>query len=165
MKVMALKRRIHTAAEVEADPLVDEMVDSSQLNRVFAESDYILCALPLTAASRNMIGAEQFDAAKEGSIFINVGRGAVVDQDALVSALQKSGGGLKGAALDVFAVEPSPESCPLWDMLDNVLLSPHNMNQTATFMQESTEFFVNVQLPSFVRGLSLYNEVDRVAGY
>jgi phosphoglycerate dehydrogenase-like enzyme len=163
MKVIALTRRGRNATAVNDDPWVDELWDNSQLNRLFAESDYVLCALPLTAATRKFIGAEQFQSAKEGSVFINVGRGPVVDEEALIAALQH-GGRLKGAALDVFDVEPLPESSPLWSF-DNVLLSPHNMDQTATFMHESTSFFVHEQLPRFVRGLPLYNEVDPVAGY
>jgi phosphoglycerate dehydrogenase-like enzyme len=71
---------------------------------------------------------------------------------------------LKGAALDVFTIEPLPLSSPLWD-LDNVLLSPHNMDQTATFMIESTALFVQEQLPRFVRGEPLLNQVDPSAGY
>lgn len=172
MKVLALTRRKRAPSDVDDDPWVDELLDdggsSNSLNRVFAESDYILCALPLTPATRNMIGAEQFSVAKQGSVFINVGRGPVVNEEALIAALQtrssSEGGRLKGAALDVFSVEPLPESSPLWS-LDNVLLSPHNMDQTDTFMQESTAFFVNNQLPRFVRNLPLYNKVDLAAGY
>lgn len=173
MRVIALSRRRRKQREPDTDdtdddnndPLVDERLDPSELNRLFRESDYVLCALPLTPATRGMIGAEQFHCCKPGSVFINVGRGPVVDEAALIAALQRVDGPLKGAALDVFAVEPLPESSPLWEQLDNVLLSPHNMDQTDTFMHDATAFFVREQLPRFVRGLPLYNEVDPVAGY
>jgi len=161
MHIIALRRH------PEPDEYVDEMLSGADsLNAVFARSDYVLCALPLTPDTNKMIGKEQFDAAatnKKGNVvFINVGRGPVVDEEELIAALQD--GRLKGAALDVFAVEPLPETSKLWE-LDNVLLSPHNMDRTDTFMHESTEFFVNEQLPRFIQGLPLYNEVDRVAGY
>lgn len=158
MKIVALRRR------PTPDPYCDEVYgnDKESLNRVFRESDYILCAAPLTPETRGMIGAEQFANAKKDAVFINVGRGPIVKEDSLIAALQD--GTLKGAALDVFEVEPLPTSSPLWEM-DNVLMSPHNMDQTATFMQEATEFFVQENLPRFIRGEPLLNKVDAAAGY
>jgi phosphoglycerate dehydrogenase-like enzyme len=158
MKVIALRRR----------PAPDDLCsvvygnDKESLNRLFAECDYILCAAPLTAETKGMIGKDQFDVAKSGAVFINVGRGPIVDEDALIEALKD--GRLKGAGLDVFATEPLSKSSPLWE-LDNVLLSPHNMDQTATFTYESTSFFVEENLPRFVRDLPLLNPVDASAGY
>ena len=73
-------------------------------------------------------------------------------------------GTIRSAGLDVTTVEPLPRKCPLWK-LDNVLLSPHNMDMTRTFMRESTEFFVNENLPRFVRGKTLLNPVDKFVGY
>lgn len=158
MKVIALRRR----------PVPDELCtavygnDKESLNRLFAECDYVLCAAPLTADTEGMIGKEQFDVAKAGAVFINVGRGPIVDEDALIEALKD--GRLKGAGLDVFSTEPLSKASPLWE-LENVLLSPHNMDQTATFTYESTSFFVDENLPRFVRGLPLLNPVDTSAGY
>jgi len=125
MKVVGLRR--HPVPDEFADEILDASTVS--LNKVFAESDYIMCAMPLTPQTRGMIGTEQFELAKQGSVFINVGRGPVVDEPAMIEALKR--GKLKGAALDVFAVEPLPESSELWD-LDNVLMSPHNMDFTET---------------------------------
>ena len=169
MKVVGLRRRRPAAAADEyADEYADEMLDASNasFHKVFAESDYILCAMPLTSATRGMIGAELLAVAKKGSVFINVGRGPVVDEEALIAALQLDNNSrrLKGAALDVFAVEPLPLASPLWE-LDNVLLSPHNMDMTQTFMYDSTKWFVTEQIPRFVRGEPLLNPVDRAAGY
>ena len=96
------------------------------------------------------------------SNLINVGRGPIVDEEALSVALRD--GTLKGAALDVTAVEPLPTDSPLWE-LDNVLLSPHNMDKTATFLREATEMFVNENLPRFVHEKELLNPVDKKAGY
>jgi phosphoglycerate dehydrogenase-like enzyme len=120
MKVVALRRN---PEKTQDDPLVDIVYgnDTESLNRLFAESDYILCAAPLTPETRGMIGKEQFDNAKKDAVFINVGRGPIVDEDAMIDALKD--GRLKGAGLDVVAVEPLPKESELW-RLDNVLLSP-----------------------------------------
>ena len=159
MRVIALRRNYPTK-----DPLCDVVYRNTKdnLNLLFEQSDYILCSAPLTAETRGMIGKEQFHRAKENAVFINVGRGPIVDETALVEALKS--GTLKGAALDVFETEPLPSDSELWD-LPNVLLSPHNMDQTATFMHEATEFFVEENLPRFVRGETLLNPVDPAAGY
>mmetsp|Transcript_9727 Transcript_9727/g.12672 ORF Transcript_9727/g.12672 Transcript_9727/m.12672 type:complete len:102 (-) Transcript_9727:233-538(-) len=99
---------------------------------------------------------------KKDAVLINVGRGPIIDEDAMIDALNN--GKLKGAGLDVTTLEPLPTESPLWE-LDNVLLSPHNMDVTATFLRESTEFFVKENLERFVRGVTLLNLVDKVAGY
>ncbi len=71
---------------------------------------------------------------------------------------------LKGAALDVFHTEPLPQDSELWE-LDNILISPHNMDKTSTFMHEATEFFVNENVPRFICGEELLNPVDVEVGY
>ena len=109
-----------------------------------------------------MVDVAAFAAAKRGLVFINLGQGAVVDEDALIAALGE--GRLRGAALDVFTTEPLPTGSALWD-LDNVLLSPHNMDQTSTFMHEATKFFVNENLLRYILGETLLNPVDKVLGY
>lgn len=118
MRVIALRRNPHLC---RTDPLCDIVYGPESLNTLFEESDYIVCSAPLTAETQGLIGAQQFDHAKENAVFINLGRGPVVDEDALIAALKS--GKLKGAALDVFTTEPLPEDSELWD-LDNVLISP-----------------------------------------
>jgi phosphoglycerate dehydrogenase-like enzyme len=169
--------------------IVDTVTTPDALNTVFRGADYVLVATPLTRGTNKLIGMEQFMNAKEDCVVINVGRGSVIDEDALVAALQSpsselssyhkestfdhksdpsistiSKSLLKGAALDVTTIEPLPPTSPLWT-LQNVLLSPHNMDMTATFMFESTEFFVQQQLPRFIRGLPILNPVDVKKGY
>jgi phosphoglycerate dehydrogenase-like enzyme len=136
--------------------------DDESLLRLFSESDYLICAAPLTEETRGRIGHQQFAAAKPNMVFINLGRGQVVDTDSLVAALNT--GQIKGAALDVHATEPLPQTCPLWSM-DNVLVSPHNMDHTVNFMQKATEFFLTENLPRFIRGEPLLNQVDTKSGY
>lgn len=163
MRIVALRRN-PTLVPIGGDPLCDKVLgsDTESLNTLFRESDYILCSAPLTEETRGMIGRMQFEHAKQGAVFINVGRGPVVDEDALIEALKT--GKLKGAALDVFTVEPLPADSELWE-LDHVLLSPHNMDQTATFMHEATEFFVHENVPRFMRREPLLNAVNKDAGY
>lgn len=158
MRVVALRR---TPRE---DPLCDAVYSNTKdnLHKLMGESDYILCSAPLTEETRGMIDEEALEHAKKDAVFINVGRGPIVDENALIEALKN--GKLKGAALDVFETEPLPTSSELWE-LPNVLISPHNMDQTDTFMHEATEFFVEENLPRFVRGEPLLNPVDSAAGY
>jgi phosphoglycerate dehydrogenase-like enzyme len=136
--------------------------DKQSLNKLMSESDYIVCSAPSTVDTRGMVNAEAFKSVKPNAVFINLGRGPVVDEAALIDALKD--GRLRGAALDVFSEEPLPSSNELWD-LENVLLSPHNMDQTATFMHEATEFFVYENLPRFICNQELLNPVDCVLGY
>jgi phosphoglycerate dehydrogenase-like enzyme len=161
MRVVALRRNPTLAI---GDPLCDKVLgsDTESLNTLFRESDYILCSAPLTEETRGLIGKVQFEQAKQDAVFINLGRGPVVDEDALIEALKT--GKLKGAALDVYTVEPLPANSELWE-LKNVLLSPHNMDQTATFMHEATEFFVHENVPRFMRREPLLNPVNKNAGY
>ena len=92
---------------------------------------------------------------------MNIGRGAVVDEPAMIAALSE--GKIRGAALDVFETEPLPEDSPLWRM-ENVLLSPHSADHTATWQQESVEFFLE-NFARYRNGELLLNVVDKQAGY
>mmetsp|Transcript_22005 Transcript_22005/g.46418 ORF Transcript_22005/g.46418 Transcript_22005/m.46418 type:complete len:442 (-) Transcript_22005:51-1376(-) len=159
MKVLGLKRSV---PESYSDPYCDEFYGMEGLDDLVAKCDYILVATPLTEQTRGMISAEVLSKCKPSAVIINVGRGPIIDEEALIDAL--SNGTIKGAGLDVMTIEPLPKESPLWK-LDNVLLSPHNMDMTLTFMKESTEFFVNENLGRFVRGERLLNPVDKAAGY
>jgi len=161
MKIVALRRNPKMS---EKDPLCDVVYGTGKrsLNTLMSESDYIVCSAPSTVETRGMVDAAAFQAVKQDAVFINLGRGPVVDEDAMIQALKH--GKLKGAALDVFAEEPLPENNELWN-LENVLISPHNMDQTATFMHEAAEFFVYENLPRFMCGKTLINPVDKVLGY
>lgn len=161
MEIVALRRNPKLS---ELDPLCNKVygTDKKSLNKLFSLSDYIVCSAPSTVETRGMVNADAFKHVKENAVFINLGRGPVVDEAALIEALKD--GRLKGAALDVFVDEPLPKSNELWD-LDNVLISPHNMDQTSTFMHEATEFFVFENLPRFICGKDLLNPVDPGLGY
>ncbi len=130
MKIVALRRNPKLSVN---DPLCSVVygTNKASLNQLMSESDYIVCSAPSTVETRGMVNADAFNVVKDNAVFINLGRGPVVDEDALIEALRS--GKLKGAALDVFKEEPLPENNELWTF-ENVLLSPHNMDQTNTFM-------------------------------
>lgn len=103
-------------------PFVDEFYPLDKLNEVLAKSDIVIVAIALTDETRKIMNAERFAAMKDGAVFINAARGALVDEAALIEALGEK---LYGAALDVFEVEPLPDDSPLWQ-IENLLISPHN---------------------------------------
>ena len=159
MKVIALRRRPKLS---HYDPYCNEVLHEGEIHTLMQRSDYVLIAAPLTTQTKGMISKKEFANAKSNSVIINVGRGPIIDEPELIEALNSNM--IRGAALDVTSVEPLPETSPLWTF-DNVLLSPHNMDMTVTFMKESTEFFVRENLPRYVRNIPLLNPVDKVAGY
>jgi phosphoglycerate dehydrogenase-like enzyme len=132
-----------------------------EFEAVLRESDFLLLSAPLTPETRGMIGSREFAMMKPGSVLLNLGRGAVADEAALLAALQS--GPIRGAALDVYHVEPLPTGHPLWSM-NNVLLSPHTADHTATWLQEATRFFVR-NYARYINGEPLENLVDKQAGY
>jgi phosphoglycerate dehydrogenase-like enzyme len=159
MKVVALKR---TPVD---DDVADVVYGGDGLNELMAECDYIVVAAPLTEKTKGMVGEAALSAAKEGSVLINLGRGPIVDEKAMIGALES--GKLRGLALDVFDVEPLPKGNKLWE-LDNVLLSPHNMDMTETFMEEATEVFKESWLVKFLEGEDIGgfpNLVKKEEGY
>lgn len=158
MRIVALRRRPEL---FEKDPLVDQSFAPSQINELMATSNYVLLATPLTDDTRGMIGAAQIAAMKPTSVLINVGRGAVVDEAALIKALED--GKIRGAALDVFAVEPLPAGHPFYRM-ENVLLSPHTADHVQDFIHLAVEAFLE-NLKRFQAGQPLMNLVDKHAGY
>ena len=101
---------------------VDLHVSPKELHTVVAEADYVTVCVPLTPQTCGMIDKTFFSVMKPEAVLINIGRGPVVDESALVEAL--TSGSIKGAALDVFETEPLPEESPLWS-LENVIISPH----------------------------------------
>jgi phosphoglycerate dehydrogenase-like enzyme len=124
-------------------------------------ADDVAVALPLTPETHHLIGEAEIGDMKPSAVFANVGRGALVDEAALVRALEARR--VKGAVLDVFETEPLPRESPLW-RLDNVLLSPHTADHTATWLLDASRHFLE-NLARFQRGEPLRNVVDKRAGY
>jgi phosphoglycerate dehydrogenase-like enzyme len=117
VKIIAVNTKCK--AQMEAD----ECYGICDLHNVLPKSDIVISALPLKEETRHIIGEQEINEMKDGSIFINVSRGAVVDEKALIKAIEK--GKFKGVALDVFEEEPLDPESPLWTM-ENVIVTPHN---------------------------------------
>lgn len=131
------------------------------LHALLARSDVVVMAAPLTPATRGMLGAREFRAMKPTAYFVNVGRGASVDERALAQALAERQ--LAGAAVDVFAEEPPPAGHPLYGV-DNVLLSPHVSGFLPSYDDKCTDLFAE-NLRRWLAGAPLLNLVDRARGY
>lgn len=158
MRVVAVRRRPELSG---ADPLLDAVYPPSGLHAMLGECDYLLVAAPNTPETRGLIGEAEFAAMKPGCVVINVGRGPVILETALIHALQE--GRIRGAALDVFDEEPLPEGHPFWRM-PNVLLSPHCADHTVGWLEMAVEMFVR-NFEHFTHGEPLENIVDKHAGY
>src|SRR5262249_55278613 len=124
-------------------------------------ADYVVVCAPLTSRTRGMIGEAELRAMKSGAVLINVGRGPVVDEAALVRALRERR--LRGAALDVFDEEPLPPGHPFY-RLDNVLLSPHCADHTWDWLEQAMRFFLE-NFERFRKDEPLRNVVDKKTGY
>lgn len=160
MKIYATRRNPERSAN---DPLLDKIFPSSALNEMLSEIDVLVAAAPLTPETNHMLSDAQFAAMKPSSIVINVGRGPVVDEAALIRALQSKK--IAAAALDVFEHEPLPQSSPLWAM-PNVLISPHCTDRTRNpdWLDSTVLAFVD-NFRRYINGEELMNVVDKKAGY
>jgi phosphoglycerate dehydrogenase-like enzyme len=141
--------------------LVDAVWPADQLDRLLAESDIVILCVPLNAQTRHMIAEKELSRMKPGSILINVARGEVVKETALVAAL--SSGHLAGAGLDVTEIEPLPPSSPLWG-LENVIITPHVGAQSRRRADDTTNL-VCENIRRYFAGQKLLNLVDKTLGY
>ncbi len=148
MRVIGTRRTPTGSEPCETWPL-------SRLDALLEVADAVVLALPLTDETRELISAGRLARMKRGAWLINVGRGALVDEPALVAALQS--GALGGAGLDVFAVEPLPPESPLWS-LPNVIVTPHNSGDTPSNLPRACEIFLD-NLSRYRSGEPLRNEV------
>lgn len=140
---------------------VKELLPADQLLEVASTSDVLILALPLNEQTHKLIDSDVFSAMPKNSWFVNVARGQVVDEPALIDALKS--GHLSGAGVDVTYVEPLPADNPLWE-LPNVIISPHVGAQSAQRVNDSTRFACK-NLRRFLDGQSLWNEVDKKLGF
>jgi glyoxylate/hydroxypyruvate reductase len=142
-------------------PGVSMYTDITRLHEVLPAAGALILACPLTEQTTGLIGPRELAALPAGAVLVNVCRGGVVDEPALVSALTT--GHLAGACLDVFAVEPLPLSSPLWAM-DNVIVSPHSAATAAAENRLLVDLFLD-NLHRWLADEPLRNVYDRVAGY
>ncbi|HKB79914.1 MAG TPA: D-2-hydroxyacid dehydrogenase [Thermoanaerobaculia bacterium] len=131
------------------------------IDDLIAASDYLVLSTALTPETRKLIDSGRIARMRPNAVLINVARGAVVDEAALVEALQQKR--IRGAALDVFEIEPLPAESPLWG-LDNALVSPHTADHAADSHERAMDLFLR-NLAHFRRGEPLENVVDKESGY
>lgn len=156
MQVAGLSRRGR-----DNDPVFGSVHPLDKLNDELANADYVVLIPALTAETRGMFGAAQFEAMGTSARFLNLGRGALVDEAALVDALNT--GSIAGAGLDVFSTEPLPDDSPLWGM-DQVIISPHMSGDLDESPGQMAEIFLD-NFDRYLRGDTLRNVVDKQKGY
>jgi phosphoglycerate dehydrogenase-like enzyme len=169
-RVIAVRRRSEAGAGATAtdedsrsfgELMLERVGGPEELPQLLAESDFVVLATPLTPETQNMIDSEALTAMKPGAWLINVARGGLVDERALLNALQD--GAIGGAVLDTFRDEPLPPSSPFYD-LPNVIVTPHTSWSSGRVLDRSVELFCD-NLRRYASGEPLLNVVDPTAGY
>jgi phosphoglycerate dehydrogenase-like enzyme len=156
MRVVGLRR-----FPDQPSPWVDQMVGPDGLHALLAQSDWVVITAPLTHETRGLIGEVELRAMKRSAYIINIGRGAIIQEAALVRALQE--GWIAGAGLDVFAEEPLPATSPLWEM-ENVIITPHYAGSTPHYSDRLIAIFTE-NLRRYQAGEEMVNVVDKGMGY
>ena len=169
-QVLATKRDLKTLdaggyvleglGDSEAD-IPERLYPPQALPSMASECDFLVLTVPLTPETRGLVDAKVFESMKDTAYLIDVSRGGVVDQGALVEALRE--GTIAGAALDVYPVEPLPESSPLWE-LPNVILSPHVGGTSGQYLERAADLFAE-NLRRYVANEPLLNCYDSKRGY
>jgi glyoxylate/hydroxypyruvate reductase len=154
MHVIGVKRSVSGISP--ADLGCHELVGPAQLPTVLPRAEYLVLITPHTDETERLLGAEQLALLPAGAFLINIGRGSLIDEPALIAALQD--GRLSGAALDVFAVEPLPADSPLWAM-PNVLICPHSASTSSRENALIADLFCD-NLQRFLAGTPLRNVLD-----
>jgi phosphoglycerate dehydrogenase-like enzyme len=166
MRVLATKfDAMHTEDTGYTEPdtgdprgeLPERIYPGQALGSMVRDCDYLVVAAPLTEGTRHSVDAEVLEQMKSTAVLINIARGALVDQPALISALHDNK--IRGAGLDVFEQEPLPKDSPLWKM-KNVILSPHVSGNTITYNQKTAALFVE-NLKRFVEKRPLLNLLNK----
>jgi phosphoglycerate dehydrogenase-like enzyme len=140
---------------------VTQVYTTKQLTSALAQADHVALCLPLTDATRHFIGAKELRAMRPTAYIYNVGRGASIDQNALIEALQK--GAIAGAGLDVTDPEPVPPDSPLWGM-PNVILSQHTSGSSPHNAKRVTDLFA-ANLARYLADKPLHQLIDPARGY
>jgi phosphoglycerate dehydrogenase-like enzyme len=142
-------------------PSIETMYGPDQLLDALPRADFVVLTVPLTQETKCMIRERELRAMKSTAYIVNIGRGATIDQDALIQALQE--GWIAGAGLDVFTPEPLPEDSPLWEM-KNVIITGHYAGMTPEYDNRVFDILLE-NLQRYRRGQTLINVVDKSLGY
>ena len=156
MRILGVKRTVRE--DDAAWEYADALYETDQLRTALGEADFVAVTLPGTPETKHLLDAEAIGSTKPGAYFANVGRGAVVDEAALVEALRD--GHLAGAALDVFEVEPLPEESPLWE-LENVIVSAHTTDVVPELINAAQTDLFCENLRRYLAGEELINVLDK----
>lgn len=158
MKVVATRR---SAKIIGSARWVDKLLPAKRLPSLLAESDFVIVSVPLTKETFQLIGEKELKAMKPTAYIINIARGNIIDEKALIHALEEKQ--IAGAGLDVTAKEPLPAESPLWDM-ENVILSPHVSGGMEEYVAHATDLFCE-NLKRYLTSRKLRNIIDRKLGY
>jgi phosphoglycerate dehydrogenase-like enzyme len=143
------------------DELAHRLYPGRALRTLFKDSDYVVVTLPLTSETKGLIGEKQLSALKPTAFLVDVSRGGIIDQEALIASLSDEK--LAGAALDVFEQEPLPADSPLW-ALPNVIVSPHVAGFSPHYQERAMALFIE-NLNRYLKGEELINKVHMELGY
>ncbi len=150
-----------TRSGVAESALAERILPAAQLDEALAQADFVVLAAPDTPETHQMIGARQLAAMKPTAFLINVARGSLIDEVALVDALSR--GRIAGAALDVTATEPLPGTSPLWDC-ENLFITPHLSASSDRLWEREGDLLLE-NLERWFSGRPLLNQVDLARGY
>lgn len=156
MTVLATRKK-----KTHKPPFVDELLPHYDLQTLLQRSDFVVISLPLTPETKDMIGKKELETMKKTAYLINIARGKIIDQKALITALKKKQ--IAGAGLDVFEVEPLPYDSELWNM-KNVIVTPHIAGETIHYWQRAVPIFCE-NLKRYLGQRPLINLIDKKAGY
>ena len=159
MKIIAVKHNVNSRHD--ASVTVDALYPIERLDTLLEQSDHIAVSLPLTAETENLLNREKLALVSPNSFIYNISRGKIIDQTALIEALQT--GKISGAGLDVFDEEPLAADSPLWD-LDNVILTPHVAGFTPHYFERAALLFA-ANLKKYAAGQPLDNLYENERGY
>ena len=158
MSVVATRRSTKRVARAKH---VDILLPTEQLTKLLKESDFVVLSLPFTSETNRLIGEKELRTMKPTAYLINIARGNIVDEEALIRALDERW--IAGAGLDVFATEPLPADSRLWEFT-NVIFSPHIAGGMEDYNIRATELFCD-NLRRYLRGKNLFNVIDKKKGY
>lgn len=159
MRVLGIRRSFSQGQAT--DPDLDQSYPPQRLREMLSQSDYVVVVVPLTASTEHLIGEEELRAMKSSAYLVNVARGRVVDEQALIRALRE--GWIAGAGLDVAETEPLPSHSPLYG-LPNVILTPHIAGVSVHYEKRLAELFAD-NLRRYRTGQPLINRFDAERGY
>ena len=160
MRVIGSRRHVANTSNVTI-PFVDVVYEPAHLDELLQAANFLTLSVPHTPETEKMIGAKELSMLPRGAVIINIARGVIIDQPALIEALRS--GQVGGAALDVTDPEPLPPGNPLWTM-PNVLISPHSASTATSENRKIVELFCQ-NLKRYLKGETLLNKLDTIRLY